>query len=220
MTTYTVIPDSDIDPESPLTTGLMTLLRDNPLAVFEGHANSPAQTRPGLICLDKKVAASSAQLDFTSQIDATFDEYVFKISGLRPANDGANLFFRGSIDGGSSFLAGTNYDYGINRVNSAGVNTPSGSGAAPELFLSGGSGVNNASTYFLSGEVKLWLPSSTVFRKMAFWELAFTDSTDAFQRVVGGGVVKTTSAVNAVRFVMSAGNITEGTVAMYGVRKV
>jgi hypothetical protein len=32
---FTVIPDSDIDPESPLTTGLMTAIRDNAVHLEE-----------------------------------------------------------------------------------------------------------------------------------------------------------------------------------------
>jgi len=41
MTTYTAIPNGDIDPESPITTGLMTLLRDNPIAMFEKATGAP-----------------------------------------------------------------------------------------------------------------------------------------------------------------------------------
>lgn len=41
MTTYTAIPDSDIDPESPGTTTLFTRLRDNPIAITEGSTGAP-----------------------------------------------------------------------------------------------------------------------------------------------------------------------------------
>ena len=40
--TYTPIPDSDVDSESPVTTSLMTLLRDNPIAIAEGASGAPA----------------------------------------------------------------------------------------------------------------------------------------------------------------------------------
>lgn len=39
--TYTAIPDTDIDSESPITTGLMTLLRDNPIAIANGDSGAP-----------------------------------------------------------------------------------------------------------------------------------------------------------------------------------
>ncbi len=41
MASYTAIPDADIDADSPLTTTLGTLLRDNPIAITEGAAGAP-----------------------------------------------------------------------------------------------------------------------------------------------------------------------------------
>jgi len=41
MTAYNAIPDSDIDPESPLTTSLFTYLRNNPIAITEGATGAP-----------------------------------------------------------------------------------------------------------------------------------------------------------------------------------
>ena len=41
MTTYTAIADTDIDVGSPITTGLMTKLRDNPIAITEGSSGAP-----------------------------------------------------------------------------------------------------------------------------------------------------------------------------------
>lgn len=42
MTTYTTIPDTDIDQDSPVTQPLMTALRDNPIAIAEGSAGAPS----------------------------------------------------------------------------------------------------------------------------------------------------------------------------------
>lgn len=41
MTTYTAIPNGDIDQDSPLTQPLLTALRDNPVAITEGAAGAP-----------------------------------------------------------------------------------------------------------------------------------------------------------------------------------
>jgi len=41
MTAYNTIADSDIDPESPITTTLMTRLRDNAIAIAEGTSPAP-----------------------------------------------------------------------------------------------------------------------------------------------------------------------------------
>lgn len=41
MTTYTAIPNTQIEPEAPVTSELMTLLRDNPIAIQEGATGAP-----------------------------------------------------------------------------------------------------------------------------------------------------------------------------------
>lgn len=41
MTTYTTIPNTDIDADSPINVNLMTLLRDNPIAITEGATGAP-----------------------------------------------------------------------------------------------------------------------------------------------------------------------------------
>lgn len=41
MTTYSTIANSDIDADSPVTTPLLTALRDNPIAITEGSAGAP-----------------------------------------------------------------------------------------------------------------------------------------------------------------------------------
>lgn len=42
MANWTDIPSSDVDPESPITTGLMTALRDNVTALAEGASGAPS----------------------------------------------------------------------------------------------------------------------------------------------------------------------------------
>ena len=46
MAAWTTIPDSDVDPESPITTSLMVALRDNPIAIAEGASGAPALISP------------------------------------------------------------------------------------------------------------------------------------------------------------------------------
>lgn len=48
MTTYTAIPNSDVDADSPVTTELMIKLRDNPIALAEGAAGAPKVRKAAL----------------------------------------------------------------------------------------------------------------------------------------------------------------------------
>ena len=55
---YTIIPDSDIDPDSPITTGLMTAYRDNITEVAEGA--SGARIHPSS-ALDDTITTDGSQ---------------------------------------------------------------------------------------------------------------------------------------------------------------
>lgn len=48
MTTYTAIANTAIDADSPITTGLMTLMRDNPIAIAEGASGAPRNAEASL----------------------------------------------------------------------------------------------------------------------------------------------------------------------------
>lgn len=48
MTTYTAIPNADIDQDSPVTQPLMTALRDNPIAITEGAIGAPRIVAAGI----------------------------------------------------------------------------------------------------------------------------------------------------------------------------
>lgn len=72
MATYTTLPDSALDADSPITESLMLALRDNPLAIQEGDATAPKiantaftdNTISGVKLLD--ATTLFAKMDFSS----------------------------------------------------------------------------------------------------------------------------------------------------------
>ena len=56
---WTTIPDSDIDPDSPITTALMTALRDNVAAAFAGDVGAP-QLHPSS-AIDDTITTTGSQ---------------------------------------------------------------------------------------------------------------------------------------------------------------
>lgn len=103
MTDYTSIADSQIDPKAPVTSELMTALRDNPIAIAEGAAGAP------------KIADSWQALETTSSsglivTDVDNGEGVrINVSGTGDAGSGLTINFTVSIssDNGSSFTGET-----------------------------------------------------------------------------------------------------------------
>lgn len=72
MTTYTAIPNGDVDVDSPITTSLMQALRDNPLAIQEGDASAP-RIEPKAISDVSVGAYSTSNFGFTGRATVVFN---------------------------------------------------------------------------------------------------------------------------------------------------
>ncbi|RDH86363.1 MAG: hypothetical protein DIZ78_09340 [endosymbiont of Escarpia spicata] len=70
MTAYNAIPAADIDPDSPLTTSLMTHLRDNPIAISEGSTGAPKNQTASYAAGSVDAAAIAADAVGQSEIAA------------------------------------------------------------------------------------------------------------------------------------------------------
>lgn len=71
MTTYTAIANADIDADSPITTSLMTLLRDNPIAITEGASGAPTIATAAIAAS----AVSQSKLKTTTALTTTTHTY-------------------------------------------------------------------------------------------------------------------------------------------------
>jgi hypothetical protein len=56
-----------------------------------------------LILLSTQTASASATISFTTGLDSTYDEYVFKFINMHPATDNSNFSFNFSTDSGSNY---------------------------------------------------------------------------------------------------------------------
>ncbi len=78
----------------------------------------------------------------------------------------------------------------------------------------------NANDASCSGSLKYFNPSSTTFVKHFlgdFQGMQFSDSGKS-KRSMTGGYFNTTSAVDAIQFKFSSGNIDAGTIKLYGIK--
>ena len=178
--------------------------------------------------ISTQTASGSANLSFTSGIDDTYDSYVFKFYNIHPATNNTKLQFQSSINSGSS--------YGVTMTSTAFFATHSEDGGTSSLSYDANDdlaqstsfmplsfdGIGNANDNNLSGFLNLFSPSSTTFVKH------FTGTTNATRINTGqnqnyslesfaAGYFNTTSAINAVQFKMSSGNIDSGVIKLYGV---
>jgi len=169
---------------------------------------------PGMMLLETKTASGSAQLDFTG-LSANYDQYLFTFGSIAAATDGANLQARYSDDGGSTFFATGSYRYIDNVTTSSAPTSLTGSGgSAGDTSILIAPSISNAAGATVSGEARL----ATTTMCSLTWHVHYFNSSSLSVNGWGGGH-RTTSGINAVRFMMSSGNIASGTIRMYGMRK-
>jgi len=175
----------------------------------------------GLNLISTQTASSSATLNFTSGIDSTYKEYIFKFINCHPASNNVYLDFQGSTDSGS------NYNTTITSSFFRAYNAENGSGATLAYVASADQaqgtsyqnlsrGIGNGNDECCSGFLHLFSPSDTTFVKHFISVTQINDSANS-QNTYVGGYFNTTSAIDAVSFKMSSGNLDSGVIKLYGV---
>jgi hypothetical protein len=166
------------------------------------------------------ISSGVSSSNFTSSIDSTYNTYLFKLINIHPASQ-SFLGFNFSIDGGSNYNAtktSTNFRAYHSEADSTNLEYKDGDDIAQGtgLVLTAGN-LGNANDESSSGELFLFSPSSTTFIKHFIFRSSTVQSAPAAFDCFVAGYVNTTSAVNAVQFAMSSGNIDSGVIKMYGI---
>lgn len=184
------------------------------------NAASPAT----LVLLSTQTASSSATISFTTGLDSTYDEYIFKFINIRPATDSVRLQFNLSTDGGTNYnVTKTStyfYAYQYENDSSQGLfYEPNDDLAQSTAFQNIASFTGNGADECIVGSLQLFNPSSTTYVKHFISNCNDYNRLDISVNNFIAGYGNTTSVVNAIRFQMSSGNIADGIFKMYGVKK-
>ena len=185
----------------------------------------PASIPTGsMTLLQTQTASSSATIDFTSNIDSTYDSYVFKFINIHPASDNQNfqVNFR---DGGSNYDAvktTTAFRAQHNEGDTQAVllydsSNDLAQSTAFQTLEGGGNALSNDNDHGLSGELYLYNPSSSVFVKHFMARTSATNPNDYALDGFVAGYLNTTVAIDGVQFKVASGNIDSGVIKLYGI---
>jgi len=175
-----------------------------------------------LVLLATETASSSATISFTSDIDSTYKEYIFKFINIHPSADGEFFSFQGNAAGGSGYNE-TITSSQFRAQHDEGDTTGSvdyqtnGDQAQGTGFQPLGRTVGNGNDECISGMLHLFDPSSTTFVKNFIANSNTYHQSDYSQNAYTAGYFNTTSAIDEIQFKMASGNIDTGTIKMYGV---
>jgi len=207
-----------------ITTGGVILpagITNDSVSAVTSFANASGGT---LVLLSTQTASNSATISFTTGLDSTYDEYIFKFIDINPATDSAEFEFNMSTDSGSNYNVTKTTTYFQALVGENGADATleyrtaqdlAQSTSFQTLFLDLGNGADES----LAGTLTLYNPSSTTYVKHFIYTSNGYNGGNYTQNTFVAGYANTTSAVNAIRFQMNSGNLTAGTIKLYGVKK-
>jgi hypothetical protein len=175
-----------------------------------------------LVKISEQTASASSSISFTSGIDSTYRTYVFKYISMHPATDSVDFQFNLSTDGGSNYNVTKTTSYFEAEHNEA--DTESGLSYITGSDLAQSTSYQSLTRYVSfdndhapSGELWLFNPSSTTYVKHFISNISNTNINNKLFNSYVAGYGNTTSAVNAINFKFSSGNIDDGTITMYGI---
>jgi hypothetical protein len=179
-----------------------------------------AITGGAMTLLETQTASSSSTISFTSNIDSTYKEYVFKFINIHPQTDTAN-FTVGFRDGGTDYDATKTTTY-FRAYHSEADSTAFG--YKTDQDIAQGTGFQNL-CYSLDGDadgntagyLHLYDPSNTDFVKHFMARTSCVHSAPEAHDSYIAGYCNTTTAIDGVQFKMSTGNIDAGTFKLYGI---
>ncbi len=206
-----------------ITTGGVILpagITNDSVSAVTSFANAAAAGT--LILLSTQTASNSATISFTTGLDSTYDEYIFKFINVRPATNNDEFEFNASTDGGSNYNVTKTTTVFQAFHDEADTDTNLSYNTSFDLaqstaFQSISHNVGNGADESCSGSMILFNPSSTTYVKHFICSTNNTDNAYTQNHYVAG-YCNTTSAINAVQFKMSSSNF-DGIIKLYGVKK-
>ena len=185
--------------------------------------NLPSGFGGGLTLLQTNTITSGvASSSFTSGIDSSYRTYLFKFYNMHPASDAVTLQFNLSVDSGSNYnVAKTTTQFRAEHDEGGSSGTivyrTANDLAQGTGFQKLGDDLGNDNDSQQSGYLYLFNPSSTTFVKHFLSVSMEYNSANRATNCYAAGYGNTTSAVDAVQFSMSSGNIDSGIIKMYGI---
>lgn len=207
-----------------ITTGGVILpagITNSSVSAVTSFANASAGT---LVLLSTQTASSSATISFTTGLNSTYDSYEFHFINIKPATDRVDFQFNASTDGGTNYnvTKTSNVFYSAHNetdtVTSLSYDTNIHLNAST-AFQTINTNQGNASDECCTGVLQLFNLSSTSYVKHFIFIGNHYANDDYMVEDFCAGYLNTTSAINAIQFKMSSGNIADGIFKLYGVKK-
>ena len=198
----------------------LTYHNNNSISNITSFAQVPSGSP---VLLSTATASASSSIEFTSDIDSTYDIYQFEFNNIHASNV-SHLQFQCSTNGGSSYgiPMTTTYFRAVHDEadTTASLTYDTGSDLAQSTsfqLLTENSSNNDGES--VSGIFYFFSPSSTTYVKHFISITQHNRDTPQYSdNFYVAGYLNTTSAINAIKFQMNTGTMDDGKIKMYGIK--
>jgi hypothetical protein len=211
-------------------TGANAISGEIPAANFNNASLTNVTALPSSIStgdlqfISKQTASSSASISFTSGIDSTYKEYVFYFVNIHAQTDQADFTMNFSTDSGSNYnvTKTTTVFEGFHKEDDSSTSLSYNDTediAQGTGFQNIANSVGNNNDDNCNGVFHLFNPSSSTFVKHFLIRMSQNYRVGQPAEIDWhvAGYANTTSAINAVQFKFTSGNIDSGDILLYGV---
>ena len=181
-----------------------------------------------LVHIKTLTASGDSTLNFVNGtngvvLDSTYPIYKFEFINMHPSADGDYFRINFSIDTGSNYNAvkTATHFYSVHGEGDSPAavaydTDEDKAQSTADLTIAPSIGTDNDQAF--SGSMFLFNPSSTTFVKHFISTINEAHSDDFSVSINVAGYVNTTSAVDAIKFIYTSGNIDLGKIKLYGIK--
>ena len=206
------------------TSGILKAGAFNNASLNNVTALNAAIATAGMVLISSQTASNSATVSFTTGIDSTYKEYQFYFIDIHGRTNASEFQFNLSTDSGSNYNVTKTTSYFRAYHYESGAEAALGYNGGYDLaqstdFQNLNGALYDASDASCAGYMSLFNPASTTYVKHFMANISNNaDSSGNYAwNSYMAGYANTTSAINAIRFKASSGNI-DGTILMFGIK--
>jgi len=171
--------------------------------------------------LSTATASNSASISFT--LPTAYKQVKFGFYNVTAATDNIDFSFQVNADGQSGFNETMTTTFFRTYIHEGGVY---GAGMGYQTTFDQAQGTSyqfltydqgNAADESAAGELHLFNPSSTTYVKHFYSRISYSHHSEHMHEAYVAGYINTTTNLSEISFKFASGNISSGTIKMYGI---
>jgi hypothetical protein len=181
------------------------------------YADAISSGAGSIVYIAQAVASNSATVNFDNHLTSTYDNYLIVFDDMLPATTSTVLSGRVGTGGTPTYQA-TNYAGNASSIKNNGI-TAAASGATGADLNNSTVPMSNSSTYRTAGILRIFNANTASAPRSVNGQMSnFQTADSTYAQNVFSNIWTSTTVITSYQFLMSSGNISQGTFRLYGIK--